>query len=648
MITKQTEKNEKLYDNLYEEATNALRKVEGSTDEEFQAITTLNEYFVHLPDLIGLMKTKPEFFKSKFVILPIDEEFFEINANTREIIVPPSFRKSVGVAGDQVAEVIYFIVDRYFDTMDLNNQNIHIEWTTPNGVDGVSEELIRDIESQPGKIIFGWALHDVITEMPGTVEFAVRFWTTEKNNAGEDIVEYTLRTLPQKITISKGLDIANLNENERPEALSKEAQEFIFNRIVKSVQDNVEEFVAMPELITLYYTYVDINGNVLTKDNIDIKAVNDTGRFELIESYDGRYIVYIGIKKQTGYTTYNIDDIYDESLDYILTKDSQYNKDKQYYCYTSGDYHPIEFNDDGIDNNNKTFEDYFDEENIFEKLAVFEFIPTDGIAQGKNNPILKGITTNGHPFKLQVKHRIGSTTNDKCVIEIDKPGPVDPTADWKNDIYQPIIIEEESVTIGISDTDQINKKYSPYEITTYEWEGEGLSIGEDYNEPIYTIDPNNITGDEWIYSVTPINKLNKVSCKGTNNKRFRITRPPVSFDVNDIITITRDNGNQIKIEVTTNKFSDGFTYYGLYTDQLFEPNLDTLKPDSELSGKGAKDSEGKYSATVTIKKLGSYTFNIKNYVNGKETNDSIRPKVIGKNGEITQDQVLGMQPDTDI
>ena len=47
---------------------------------EVSAITTLEEYFSYIADLCGISK--------KFTILPLDEELFEINANTRTIKIP--------------------------------------------------------------------------------------------------------------------------------------------------------------------------------------------------------------------------------------------------------------------------------------------------------------------------------------------------------------------------------------------------------------------------------------------------------------------------------------------------------------------------------------------------------------------------------
>lgn len=147
--------------------------------DPMMGITTLEEYFSWLKTLTDHSKDR------KYTVLPLGEEVFDINANTRAITVPVNYKKNgVGVQGDDLAEVLYFRIDRYFDYMDFNNTDIFIQWETPKAKDGtvvkwVSPAYIRDIESEPGKLIFGWALSDDITAQAGALKFSVRFfqWT---------------------------------------------------------------------------------------------------------------------------------------------------------------------------------------------------------------------------------------------------------------------------------------------------------------------------------------------------------------------------------------------------------------------------------------------------------------------------------------
>jgi hypothetical protein len=64
-----------------------------------------------------------------YLMLPIDEEPFSIDTNTRTINPPKGFGgKCCGVASDNYAEILTFTVDRYFDYQDLSMTNIGIQW----------------------------------------------------------------------------------------------------------------------------------------------------------------------------------------------------------------------------------------------------------------------------------------------------------------------------------------------------------------------------------------------------------------------------------------------------------------------------------------------------------------------------------------
>lgn len=165
-------------------------------------ITSLDEYFSYIVELNKISK--------RYTILPLDEEVFEIDANTRTITVPNSFKNNgISVQGDEVAEIVYFRINRFFDAMDLTLRDIYIEWKSAakdeNGkeITGVSVPWVIDAESDPGYIVFGWALSSKITQAAGTVTFAVRFYTFDKE---KELLEYSLSTLQQTATIKPSLN----------------------------------------------------------------------------------------------------------------------------------------------------------------------------------------------------------------------------------------------------------------------------------------------------------------------------------------------------------------------------------------------------------------------------------------------------------
>lgn len=267
IITEGKQQNGKLYADFFEDASKVLG---AETEEEY--IKTLNEYFQHLPDLIN-----SDGFEPRYMILPLDEPPFEIKANERKIEVPSVFSKCASVQGDAAAETIYFIIDRYFDTMDLNNQKICIEWRTENGDPHLDAEVFRDIVSQPDKIIFGWALSEEVTREAGDVTFAVRFYTTghyiDSDTGNEDptktVLRYSFSTLPQKITIKPSL-ATDLMDDTIPVANSTN---LLLHRIIKSTPDKNDGGVADP--IIMEIRNVDGDKKIANASGMDILNIPD-------------------------------------------------------------------------------------------------------------------------------------------------------------------------------------------------------------------------------------------------------------------------------------------------------------------------------------------------------------------------------------
>lgn len=195
-------------------------------------ITTLEEYFNWLPELKRDVEGKP----TKYTILPLDEPHFVINANTRAINIPADFKKNgIAVQGDDLAEVVYFEIDRYFDAMDLNNCEIYIQWETPRTADStiiksISDVYIRDIESQPGKLIFGWAISDAITVASGNLKFSVKFLQWDTNAEGKKTIAYSLNTLTAQVAIQQSIGI----DLEKDTYIPDNANDRLLERIKES------------------------------------------------------------------------------------------------------------------------------------------------------------------------------------------------------------------------------------------------------------------------------------------------------------------------------------------------------------------------------------------------------------------------------
>lgn len=243
------------YSALYEKATKAMGF------DEAHAITSIDQYFACIKELAAIDR--------KYTILPLDEPVLEIDANTRTITVPADMKKNgIAVQGDEVAEILYFRIDRYFDATDLNNMDIFIQWETAPNVKGVvdkglSVEWVRDVESEPGKIIFGWPISSAITKNPGQIKFAVRFyaWNDDRSK-----ITYSFSTLNATALINPALNFA-LDEIDA--SLIDNVNNMIENRFENSVLVESDKYpVDLPEYLLNLNPVVNLN--------------KETGKYQLL------------------------------------------------------------------------------------------------------------------------------------------------------------------------------------------------------------------------------------------------------------------------------------------------------------------------------------------------------------------------------
>lgn len=181
------------YKQLFAKAYQALEEHEVNikTPHEDKAFHTLDEYFAHLADLYVI--------DPKYILLPLDETTFDINANKRTIYNP----NIVVMQNDQLAETILFTIDRFFDFKDLSTAEIYVQWILPDGeTEGATRVELVDLETIPGKIRFGWPLDTKVTSQKGKVQFSVRFWNKDEQS---DTVVYSLNTLTSSLTINESL-----------------------------------------------------------------------------------------------------------------------------------------------------------------------------------------------------------------------------------------------------------------------------------------------------------------------------------------------------------------------------------------------------------------------------------------------------------
>lgn len=246
------------YADLFKKAEEVLTNY--GTEYANQSIGNINDYFAVLRTLATLELEHPEEIDPIFTILPATEQTFDIDANTRAIKIPDNFAKyGVGVQGDEIAEILYFSIDRFFDAVDLAEKEILIQWKhekDASGSQNLSATYKRSLTLQPGKIVFGWPISKDITERPGNIQFSVRFYERE----GEDdnaVLIYSFSTLTATIKIQSGLDF-ELHPLVTAAAINKNDQ--IYKNLRNSKQAGLDYAIAMPEFIGYYYYAITADG----------------------------------------------------------------------------------------------------------------------------------------------------------------------------------------------------------------------------------------------------------------------------------------------------------------------------------------------------------------------------------------------------
>lgn len=230
-----------LYSHLFAKAFDDLKEAGKLTEKEIAAgrFTSLDEYFAHMADLISIDVT--------YIMLPLDEGTegaFAINANTREITIPSQFSKCAAVQSDEMCEIAMFTIDRYYDFQDLDTVSICVQWVNADKQEGISHIQLKDLETYPGKLRFGWPLTSAITKTPGPVQFAVRFYKETVDSEGNKKYDYLLNTLTNTINVKSSLTIENPKVEE--ENISGLFASFVANSINPSYPTPATPFFVKP------------------------------------------------------------------------------------------------------------------------------------------------------------------------------------------------------------------------------------------------------------------------------------------------------------------------------------------------------------------------------------------------------------------
>lgn len=249
------------YNVLYKEAAEVLKEYFESfpvgagerqdydrDPENYLKIQDLGDYFSFMQILTRHDVDNNEL---TFTKLPLDEQNFVVDLNKREITVPKHFiDNGIGVRGDEIAEIVYFEVDRYFDATDLFLQDIIIEWVNAAGEKGYSRPYGKDVNLIPGKIVFGWPISSKVTPKDGNVQFAIRFYKTD-DTIGSSGISFSLSTKLQTVKVNRDIDIS-LHDiiNKSDDILADDTIDIIKARAKNSESENA---TATPGVPVIFY-----------------------------------------------------------------------------------------------------------------------------------------------------------------------------------------------------------------------------------------------------------------------------------------------------------------------------------------------------------------------------------------------------------
>lgn len=580
MITAINIDNSNLYKALFEKAETVLRET-GNYSAGVH-IDTLEDYFCLLEDLT-------KYGGKQYTILPLNEPYFTIKANERLIQVPDEFKKhGISVQGDQVAEIVYFKIDRYFDFTDLNNADIYIQWQSINEPTnyGVSKEWVRDIESEKDSLIFGWPLDSRITSVAGPIKFSVRFvlWKTDSNgniitNPKREIV-YSFSTLDAQATINPALNYGDMELN-----IDNRINEMILSRVKNS---EVTDKTVIPEKP---YFVVGFPSDSIELSNTDQGGKTYTFKVQAYAD-DGGAITYKWYRQNKKDQETVETELTHGTVEYILSTDEEWNSKSIYYERVEGDKYVAVSNE-------------------------IEDMKPDIIYDDDNNPI-----------------KVNNTYYEKFgVLTILDPNSSDPAKEKEESVIGEYYVDAIN-TIGAAPSVASDKVrigpaivHGPEAVVFDKQEEEGCFISkQDDGSYLCSLSakveakPNNlIVGYNWKFGDEVLESVADLTIKDINPS-FNITTTSINDQLQGVYTleaISERNGTKTTSEKT------------------FNVTYDPVTP--KLSYEGLASNNTMVLAGDTIKINVSYDLT---YQNGKNY-ETYKWYKVDKSGEKINDEIIG-------
>lgn len=159
------------------------------------------------------------------VNMPSNKQFYEIDLSSRTINGPAT----ISVQGEHYAETVYFLVDRFYDNMDLAQTNCVVHYVIGDK-SYVYAVPFCDVRSYDGKIIIPWTISMSATQESGTVQYFVRFYLIDDSENTEDPQYiYNLNTRPATSQVLTTLSQEDFVEEDNTLNLPSYYEELVSN-----------------------------------------------------------------------------------------------------------------------------------------------------------------------------------------------------------------------------------------------------------------------------------------------------------------------------------------------------------------------------------------------------------------------------------
>ena len=564
--------NSKQYKDFFDKLNTAL-KYEGDLK-----ISDINDYFMELNTIKENVLNGAAGFDPYMLILPNenDEPIFAINANTRAITVPSAFSTGVGVQGDDLAEIIYFSIDRYFDTTDLYDKEIFVQWEAPNGDKGLSITINKTLNLLPNKVVFGWPITQEMTMQAGSIKFAIRFYEREENTKPGELPRliYSFSTLTSTVKINPALDFNIDTEDDVNSFKTIDKNAIIYKMMRNSSASGLDAKAAAP-----------------TIDEADCTPDFAPAEFNVGQKFEGR--ARFGEEDSAdGYGTI--------SYSWYRSLNDNYKDSILIEADPALEYKPI----DGKETK-KTYETYYIENNGQYEVYNGTIPNSDGITIYKR--YTSYVPDKAGYYYFVAKNSAGrgnenKTNSNNWLIAFAKKANVD-----CSELLHTIMVDSQatlSPSISVGDDG----------VLTYQWYKGETSDG-DYSAINEATSPTLNVNEEGYYFIKVVNSKNNDTTETIGDK-MRVTTPAGEFTapttwlyyVNGSIKPTRlaNIGSVIKVELQEQpQKSDNISYQWYYSSTGDEDSYILLP------GKTSKEYVIEQTGVYRVKITNTYNLNTK-------------------------------------